>query len=107
VSRYQHGASVRTGNTQFRFRARGFSFNSTSSYEWLVITSHTARYKGEGTVNGTRRYGFMLTAADSAIAGGDQDTFRLHLWDLSSDQTVYDNGTQQPLGGGNVRIQSQ
>jgi hypothetical protein len=54
VSRYQKGANVLTGNTEFRFKARNLNFKS-SSYEWLVVqdAAGRAQFKGTGTINGT------------------------------------------------------
>ena len=54
VSKYQKGANVPTGDTEFQFQAGGFNFKSTV-YEWLVISGSKAQYKGSGTVNGSRR----------------------------------------------------
>jgi hypothetical protein len=90
VSKYQKGANVPTGNTEFQFQAGNFSFKSTS-YEWLVISGgFKAQYKGTGTVNGKGSYGFMLTAIDGgAKGGGSPDTFRLKVWDANG--SIYDN----------------
>jgi hypothetical protein len=108
VSKYQRGASVPTGNTNFRFKAGDLNFQS-SSYDWLVIAGQDkAKYKGVGTINGSGNYGFMLTAVD-----GSPDTFRIKIWDKDAgDGVVYDNkmgagddtydGTA--LGGGNIKV---
>lgn len=37
VSKYQNGASMPTGNTEFHFKAGNLKFQSTS-YEWMVIS---------------------------------------------------------------------
>lgn len=99
VSKYLKGANKPTGNTEFQFHAAGFNFKSTD-YEWLVVSGPQAQYKGTGTVNGTGNYGFILTARDDA-----PDTFRLKVWDKDNgDAIVYDNGSNQPLGGGSIII---
>lgn len=91
VSKYQKGANVPTGSTQFHFHAAGFDFASTN-YQWLVIAGAKAQYKGSGTVNGVGSYGFMLTAVDGAISGGGGvDTFRIKVWDSQTGNIVYDN----------------
>ena len=44
----------------------------------------------------------MLSADD-----GTPDTFRIHVWEdatTGDDVTVYDNGSQQPLGGGSIVV---
>jgi len=103
VSRYQKGASVPTGNTEFQFHAAGLNFHS-DSYEWLVVTgSDYARFKGVGTINGEGEYKFMLWAGDD-----DPDTFRIKIWtedEVTAVETViYDNGFDQEIGGGSIVI---
>jgi hypothetical protein len=91
VSRYQKGATTPTGQTEFRFRVADFSFHSTS-YEWLVVAGSRAQFKGVGTVNGMGNFGFMLTAIDGDLNGGQQDRFRIKIWDKNNaDTIVYDN----------------
>jgi hypothetical protein len=120
TSKYLKGANVPTGNTQFDFHVANFIFQSTS-YQWLVVSGAKAQYKGFGTVNGSGKYGFLLTATDSAVkGGGTADAFRLKVWVINADQTdgsvVYDNqvsgdttDTATPatfISGGNIAIQS-
>ena len=96
VAKYKKGANVPDGNTQFQFKAGDLNFHS-SSYEWLVVAGNKAQFKGEGTINGQGSYKFMITADDDS-----PDTFRIHIWDDNG--TVYDNGSQQSLGGGSIVI---
>lgn len=112
VAKYKPGASVPSGNTEFQFKAGALSFTSTS-YEWLVVSGSRARYKGEGTVNGGGRYGFMLTAVDGDRQGSEAaDRFRIKIWDVASGATVYDNKMDEAdesdsataLGGGSIVI---
>lgn len=103
VSKYLKGTTVPTGNTAFVFVAGDLDFHSTS-YEWLVVTQGggNAQFKGSGTINGTGDYRFMTWAGD-----GDPDTFRIRIWHEDADgveYVVYDNGVEQPLGGGSVVI---
>ena len=91
VSKYQKGASVPKGNTQFDFKAADFRFSSTE-YQWLVVSGPKAQYKGTGTINGEGSYGFLLTARDGQATGGDGiDRFRLKVWDPVTDTVIYDN----------------
>lgn len=69
VSRYKKGQSIPDGQTQFQFKTGNLAFESTS-YEWLVIAGANAKFKGEGTINGQGRYGFILTATDGQANGG-------------------------------------
>jgi hypothetical protein len=114
VSKYQRGATIPTGETEFNFKVANLNFHSTS-YEWLVISGARAQYKGMGTINGAGNYGFMLTAIDGQInGGGGMDKFRIKIWDKNNgDAIVYDNqmgsaDSDNPtttLGGGSVAIQ--
>lgn len=112
VSKYQKGATVPSGNTQFHFRAAGFSFHSTS-HDWLVIAGARAQYKGSGEVNGGGDYGFMLTAIDGQVdGGGEADKFRLKVWEKATGAVIYDNQMGDAddadpttlLGGGSIVI---
>lgn len=106
VSKYQKGATVPTGNTEFQFKAGDLNFHS-DSYDWLVIAGDKAKYKGTGTINGAGEYGFMLTATDS-----DPDLFRIKIQDKINGTVIYDNkmnsddteydGTE--LGGGQIIV---
>jgi hypothetical protein len=100
VSRYRRGATTPSGATAFVFRAGGFLFFS-HDYDWLVVTgSNYAKFKGTGTINGSGEYKFQIWAGDK-----DPDTFRIKIWtDNGSEEVVYDNGMDQELGGGRIRI---
>jgi hypothetical protein len=96
VAKYKKGATVPDGNTQFQFKAGDLNFHSTS-YEWLVVAGNKAQFRGEGTINGQGGYTFMIWADDD-----NPDTFRIHIWGANG--TVYDNGSQQALGGGSIKV---
>ena len=96
VAKYKKGANVPDGNTEFQFKVAGLNFKSTS-YDWLVVAGMKAQFKGVGTINGQGSYKFMIWADDD-----NPDTFRIHIWDDSG--TIYDNGSQQPLGGGSIVV---
>ena len=92
VSKYKKGATIPTGQTEFKFKVADLNFHS-ASYDWLVITGHGAMYKGTGTINGLGNYGFMLSAVDEALTPSTNvDLFRIKIWDTSTDNIVYDNG---------------
>ncbi|MBI4659958.1 MAG: hypothetical protein HY735_14045 [Verrucomicrobia bacterium] len=96
VSKYQHGAAMPTGNTEFQFKAGDLNFHSTS-YDWLVVAGAKAKYKGSGTINDSGDYAFMLTATDGqANGGGGTDLFRIKIWDQSSGVIIYDNQLNAP-----------
>jgi hypothetical protein len=96
VSKYNKGANIPSGNTEFQFKAGDLNFKSTS-YDWLVVAGNKAQFKGTGTINGMGEYKFMLYAND-----GSPDTFRIKITD--GDNIVYDNKIDTDLGGGNIVI---
>jgi len=100
VAKYKKGANVPDGNTEFQFKAGDLNFKSTS-YEWLVVAGNTAQFKGVGTINGGGSYKFMISSDDD-----NPDTSRIKIWYEENDAEVvlYDNGSQQSLGGGNVIV---
>jgi hypothetical protein len=114
VSRYQKGAAVPTGTTEFKFHAADFRFQATA-FEWLTVAGARAQFKGVGTVNGAGDYGFLLTATDGDMTGGGgSDKFRMKIWDRATGQVIYDNvrgvsddlasANPQALGGGSITI---
>ena len=119
VSKYQKGANVPTGNTEFHFQSANLDFHS-DRYDWLVVGGARGQFKGTGTLNNSGGYKFLLTAVDGALlAGGTApDRFRIKIWtydaDLKQDVVVYDNqmsssteGTTSEgtvIGGGNIVV---
>ncbi|MBW8381739.1 MAG: InlB B-repeat-containing protein, partial [Youngiibacter sp.] len=103
VSKYQKGAVVPSGNTEFQFKLGDLNFHS-DSYEWLVVNkeSKRAQYKGTGTINGSGQYKFMIWATDN---GSGSDTFRIKIWNaMDEDEVIYDNGSDQTIGGGQISV---
>jgi signal peptidase I len=90
VSKYQKGANIPTGSTQFHFNTADFEFASTA-YDWLVIGGARAQYKGSGTINGSGNYGFMLTAVDGQLHGDGLDKFRIKIINKTTGAIIYDN----------------
>jgi hypothetical protein len=114
VSKYQKGATVPTGNTEFQFHAAGMNFQSTK-YKWLVVSGARAQFKGEGTINGISGYSFLLTVTDGQVRGGGGiDAFRIKIWNTDTNAIIYDNqlgvnddtATGIPIGGGSIQIQT-
>ena len=112
VSRYQKGANVPTGQTEFQFQVADLNFHS-ESYQWLVVAGARAKFKGTGTINGSGDYGFMLSAIDGQMnGGGGVDGFRMKIWDRATGNIVYDNqmGASDDadpaiaIGGGSIVI---
>ena len=109
VSKYKKGKSIPEGNTEFNFKAGDLNFHS-DSYDWLVVNQGgtNAQYKGSGTINGDAAptgnlYKFMIWAKDNDPVYGD--TFRIKIWyDDGGEIVIYDNGFNQSIGGGNIKI---
>jgi hypothetical protein len=107
-SKYKKGASTPTGNTEFQFQTGDLNFHSFS-YDWLVVTgSNFAKFKGTGTINGAiapneDMYKFQIWAGDNT-----PDTFRIKIWyEDGGEVVVYDNGTNQAIGGGSIVIHTK
>lgn len=106
VAKYKKGATVPTGNTEFRFRAGNFRFKS-SSYDWLVVAGKKAMFKGEGSIDGMDgSFKFMLTGVDAT-----EDKFRIKISDPAGEDPIYDNkrgegDAAEPttIGGGSIVI---
>jgi hypothetical protein len=83
--------------TEFQFKVAELNFHS-DTYEWLVVAGAKAQYKGTGTINGSGTYGFMLTAIDGQLPGGNgTDKFRIKIWDKAQgDEIIYDNQLDNP-----------
>jgi hypothetical protein len=105
VSKFKNGAFVPIGNTEFQFHAAGLNFHS-SSYDWLVVTGRNyAKFEGVGANNGLGEYKFMIWAGDD-----DPDTFRIKIWEEDEygvETVIYDNGHDQPIGGGSIVIHTK
>jgi hypothetical protein len=114
VSKYEKGATVPTGRTAFEFKVANLDFHGTS-FQWLVVNkaSYNAQFKGAGLINGQKAsngqdYKFQIWATS-----GSPDTFRIKIWwEETSGSTliehvVYDNGTQQAIGGGNIIVHAK
>jgi hypothetical protein len=96
-AKYQKNATVPKGQSQLSFQVGDFKFHS-EDYEWLVVAGDKTQYRGTGTVGGSGTFGFLLTATDGDVAGGDGvDRYRLKVWDPSAgDAVVYDNALGSP-----------
>ena len=111
-SKYQKGASVPSGRTEFQFQDGSLNFHS-QTYNWLVIAGARAQYKGSGTINGSGDHTFLLTAREGQVSGGGGvDRFRIKIVDRTTGAVVYDNqmGASETgdagtaLGGGSIVV---
>jgi hypothetical protein len=116
VSKYQKGAALPSGSTEFQFKAGDLNFFS-NAYDWLVVAGAKAKFKGTGTINGTGSYKFMLTGIDADVNTNDDflvDRFRIRIWsvdELGNETVVYDNAlgddsdsATTAIGGGSIVV---
>ena len=116
VAKYQPGATLPTGQTEFTIKAGSLSFHSRN-YQWLVVAGARAKYEGTGTINGSGNYRFTATAIDGQIdASRGKDTFRIQIWNTANGGSlVYDSQLGAPdgadpttvLGGGSIVIHAR
>ena len=111
-SKYKNGNGPPSGQTEFNFQVGNFNFHS-DAYQWLVVSSFKAQYRGTGSVNGVSGYDFRLTGYDGQISGGGGiDKFRIKI--TRNGQTVFDNrmgqlddidqADPQQIAGGSIVI---
>jgi hypothetical protein len=111
VAQYKKEARVPKGEISVEFEADDLSFYSTS-YDWLVITGgNYAQLAGRGLFSGGlapdgEPYRFMLWTGDSTGSSGE-DTFRIKIWRGKTGDLVYDNGVNQAIGGGSIKVHTK
>jgi hypothetical protein len=112
LARYQKDATVPFAGPGFRLKADRFTFESTG-FDWLVVTGAKAQLHGQGRVNGTGSYTFLLSAIDGDRLGtGIPDRLRIKIWDTATGVVSYDNQMGDPdgadptptLGGGSITV---
>jgi hypothetical protein len=100
-AKYINGGTTLAAHLELAIRNANFHFRSTSD-ESLIITLGQARYRGEGTVNGSGSYGFQVTALDGGFIGvgwdrlTTNDRIRIRIWDKGTGAVVYDNQPGAP-----------
>jgi len=111
-SKYKNGGGPPSGETEFNFQVANFNFHS-ESYDWLVVSSFKAQYRGTGSVNGVSGYDFRVTGYDGDInGGGGIDKYRIKI--TRNGQTIFDNrmgqsedidqANPQQIAGGSIVI---
>jgi hypothetical protein len=58
ASKYEKGATVPTGKTEFQFKVADLNFKSTS-YDWIVLLDHRPGTKILETTNSEGNYEFI------------------------------------------------
>jgi photosystem II stability/assembly factor-like uncharacterized protein len=92
-------AVIPSGGATFQFSAVPFYFNS-GSLDWLVVANGGRGYlQGTGSVNSVPGYTFLLSVVDAQIPGAPQptDSYRLKVWNTTTDVVVYDSQFGAPI----------
>ena len=102
VVKYKH--DVADGNLEFQYHVGDINLKS-SDITWLVVSSVSAIFQGEGTINGEGLYTFRVLAMDGAQAGGQPDEFNIRIWEGTDTEAdpIY-MAINAELGGGNIII---
>ena len=100
VSKYQKGANVPTGNTEFQFKEANLNFKSTN-YEWLVVQAPrpSTRAPARSTAPAT-------TASCSPPSSNARRRGQVPDQDLEQAMgaIVYDNKSDQAIAGGSATV---
>lgn len=114
-SKYLKNNNLPTGHFEFFLKEIDLHFYSTQ-LEWLIVSDTKAYLKGNGTINGSENYEFLLTCIDGQMIGKDaNDYFYLKIWDASTQEIIYINYSDETNGssldcsacivyGGNITI---
>lgn len=90
ASNYFKNATYPKGETQMEFKVGNLEFNALN-YEYLVINSAKAQFRGTGKiVGGQSGIGFIMTVMDGQI-NGSTDKIRLKLFNKTTGAVIYDN----------------
>ncbi len=88
-AKYTPGSSTPAGSVGYTFTNGNLVLASTS-IDWLVVNGNVAFLSGQGTINGSGSYSFLVSTID-----GSPDMLRIKITD-SSGSTVYDNQMGAP-----------
>ena len=100
LTKYNQGASAPTGIADFDLKAGAIDFDATS-FQWLVVSKNEAQFYGTGTLAGSGKYSFEVTAFDNNAGGHTPDQFEIQIWNTSK-TLVYDSGLDAVNVGGIV-----
>ncbi len=87
-AKYVAGNTVPTGQTKVNFNAGNLNLTSIS-YNWLVVLGAKAFLEGNGTINGSGNYNFLISAIDGSQTGGS-NFIRVRITDAANN-VVYDS----------------
>lgn len=101
VANYQKGSVTPRGGLEFDLTGTDLSFKATS-LAWLAFGTDRASFSGEGTISENGRYGFQVTAVIDP--SHNRDTLQMEIWDVATQQVVYQSASPLPLDGGSINL---
>jgi flagellar hook capping protein FlgD/PKD domain-containing protein len=97
-TRYRQNDLAPSGTSSFKFAMNGMDFESASvDQDWFMVGFARGMYRGNGTINGTGNYKFLVSGLD-----GDDltpiavDKIRLKIVDAATGTLIYDNQMGAP-----------
>lgn len=104
-------ATAPHGHVTFTFNRGQIQFRSTR-VDGFAIDGNRAEISGDGTLNGTPSYAFLLTVVAARTNGDTGAAIRIRIWDATTGHIAYDTqpgadddaGPTTPLGGGSIVI---
>lgn len=109
-AKFNNGSTIPSGTAKVNLPGRDFV---TTSLSWMTINGSTLQLSGQGTIDNTGNYGFLLTGLDGKLDGKKlPDKARIKIWNRATGAIIYDSQMNSPdnaapaivLGGGNVNI---
>jgi len=100
IVKYKKGES--DGNLEFQYHVGDVNLKSFD-VTWLVLSDVSAKFQGEGTINGDGLYTFRVMAKDGDKAGGQPDEITIKIWEGTDTEAdpIY-KALNVQLGGGNI-----
>ena len=105
VMKYKQEAAA--GNLQFQYHVGDINLKSRD-ITWLVMSSTSAQFQGEGTINGEGLYTFRMQAQDGDQAGDQPDEFTIRIWEGTDTEVgpIY-QAIHAQLAGGNIIVHTK
>ena len=95
-TRYRKDDLIPTGSTSIQFKMNNMDFESTNA-DWFMVGFARGMYRGNGTINGTGNYKFLLSVVDGDdYSPAVVDKFRLKITDAATGTLIYDNQMGAP-----------
>jgi hypothetical protein len=111
-TRYRQNDMAPSGTSSFKFAMNGMDFESTSvDQDWFMVGFARGMYRGNGTINGTGNYKFLVSGVDGDdLTPVAVDKIRLKIVDAATGTLIYDNQMGAPdtamatcpITGGNI-----